>query len=83
VGLPIVTSRLVGAAECLPPVYERWLVDRPVAAELAERVLALLGDDGARRELSAAGIASAQAYDDRAYARASTATILVQKRWLK
>ena len=34
-------------------------------------------------ELSAAGIANAPAYDDRAYARASAATILVQKRWLK
>jgi glycosyltransferase involved in cell wall biosynthesis len=83
VGLPVVTSRLVGAAECLPSVYERWLVNRPVATELAERVLGLLGDDGARRELSAAGIANAPAYDDRAYARASAATILVQKRWLK
>src|SRR5262249_19631946 len=53
VGLPVVTSRLVGAAECLPSVYERWLVNRPVAAELADRVLTLLADDAARRELSA------------------------------
>jgi glycosyltransferase involved in cell wall biosynthesis len=83
VGLPIVTSRRVGATECLPPVYERWLAERPVAADLAERVLALLGDAAARRELSTAGIANALAYDDRAYARASAATILVQKRWLK
>jgi hypothetical protein len=59
------------------------LAERPVAAELAERVLALLADDGARRALSAAGIANAPAYDDRAYARASAAAILVQKRWLK
>jgi len=83
VGLPIVTSRRVGAAECLPPAYEPWLAERPVAVDLAERVLALLADDAARRELSAAGIANAPAYDDRAYARASAATILVQKRWLK
>jgi glycosyltransferase involved in cell wall biosynthesis len=83
VGLPIVTSRRVGAAECLPSVYERWLADRPLADDLAERVLALLGDDVARRELSAAGIANAPAHDDREYARASAATILVQKRWLK
>jgi glycosyltransferase involved in cell wall biosynthesis len=83
VGLPIVTSRRVGAAECLPSEYEPWLADRPLAGDLAERVLALLADDAARRALGAAGIANAPAYDDRAYARASAATILVQKRWLK
>jgi glycosyltransferase involved in cell wall biosynthesis len=83
VGLPIVTSRRVGATECLPSVYEPWLADRPLARDLAERVLALLADAAARQELSAAGIANAPAYDDRAYARASAATILVQKRWLK
>jgi glycosyltransferase involved in cell wall biosynthesis len=82
-GLPIVTTRRVGAAECLPSVYEPWLGDRPVADDLAERVLALLTDDASRRELCAAGLANASAYDDRAYARASAATILVQKRWLK
>ena len=49
----------------------------------AERVLALLADAAARRELGAAGVANAPTYDDRAYARASAATILVQKRWLK
>ncbi len=48
VGLPIVTSRRVGAAECLPPAYEPWLAERPLAGELAERVLALLADAGAR-----------------------------------
>ena len=83
VGLPVVTSRLVGAAECLPSVYERWLVNRPAAPELAERVLALLADEAARRGLASAGIANAPEYDDRAYARSSAATILVQKRWLK
>ena len=82
-GLPIVTTRRVGAAECLPAVYEPWLADRPLAADLADRVLALLADDAARRALSAAGTENAPAYDDRAYARASAATILVQKRWLK
>jgi len=81
--LPIVTSRRVGAAECLPSAYEPWLADRPLDDDLAERVLALLADPAARQQLSAAGIANAPAYDDRAYARASAATILVQKRWLK
>jgi glycosyltransferase involved in cell wall biosynthesis len=83
VGLPILTSRVVGAAECLPPVYERWLSDRPVAAELAARALELLGDERARRELSLAGIENAVRHDDREYGRATVATILAQKRRLK
>jgi hypothetical protein len=35
VGLAVVTSGAVGAAELLSPVYERWLSDHPVPAELA------------------------------------------------
>ena len=83
IGLPIVTSRLVGAAECLPPAYERWLCDRPDAAELAQRALALLADEAARRELAQSGIANASRYDDRAYASATVALIAAQKRRLK
>lgn len=83
VGLAVVTSRLVGASERLPPVYERWLADRPVAAELAERALELLADERARRELAAAGIASAAAHDERAYASATVETIRAQKRRLR
>jgi glycosyltransferase involved in cell wall biosynthesis len=83
VGLAVVTSRLVGAAECLPPTYDRWLSDRPIAAELAARSIELLADDRARRELVAAGIANAAAHDDRAYASATVATILAQKRRLR
>lgn len=83
VGLPVVTSRVVGAAECLPPVYAPWLSDRPVAADLAERSLELLADEPARRELGAAGVAAVAAHDDRAYAHETVATILAQKRRLK
>jgi glycosyltransferase involved in cell wall biosynthesis len=82
-GLPIVTSRVVGAAECLPPIYEAWLSDRPVAADLAERSLELLADEDARRKLAAAGAAAAAAHDDRVYANETVATILAQKRRLK
>ena len=83
VGLPVVTSRAVGAAECLAPAYERWLAPRPEAGELASRALELLASDDARRELASAGIESSRACDDRAYARASLATILAQKRRLR
>ena len=82
-GLPIITSRAVGAAECLAPAYDRWLIERPDSAELAQRALALLADPGTRRELAVAGAAHAAAYDHRAYAGESVATILAQKRRLK
>jgi glycosyltransferase involved in cell wall biosynthesis len=75
-GLPIVTSRVVGATECLAPSYDRWLNERPDAAQFAVRSLALLGDQGLRRELARAGIERSRAQDDHAYGRASLATIL-------
>jgi glycosyltransferase involved in cell wall biosynthesis len=75
VGVPVVTSRVVGAAECLPPAYERWLADRPDAADLAQRALALLGDDAMRGGLARLGAENACRYDDREYARATVATI--------
>jgi glycosyltransferase involved in cell wall biosynthesis len=75
IGLPIVTSRAVGAAECLPARYERWLADVPDAADAAKRTLALLASDELRRELGSAGVANAVRYDDRAYASASVAAI--------
>jgi UDP-glucose:(heptosyl)LPS alpha-1,3-glucosyltransferase len=82
-GLPIVTSRAVGAVECLAPAYDRWLIERPDSVELAQRALALLADPVTRRELALAGIAHAAAHDHRAYAAESVATILAQKRRLK
>jgi len=82
-GLPIVTSRVVGAAECLPPIYASWLSERPVVADLAERSIELLAHEHARRELAAAGVAAAGAHDDRVYANETVATILAQKRRLK
>jgi hypothetical protein len=81
-----VTSRLVGAAECLPPAYERWLAERPTPDDLAERALALLADAKARSELALAGAESVRRYDDRAYANATIALIAAvaaQKRRLK
>jgi glycosyltransferase involved in cell wall biosynthesis len=83
VGVPIVTSRLVGAAQCLAPAYQPWLPERPGPAELAARALALLADASLRRDLAQAGIAHAASVDDREYARATLATILAQKRQLK
>jgi glycosyltransferase involved in cell wall biosynthesis len=75
-GIPIVTSRLVGASECLPSVYEPWLLERPEPARLAERSLALLADAQLRSGLARAGIESAAAVDQRAYIRATVAMII-------
>jgi glycosyltransferase involved in cell wall biosynthesis len=66
-GVPVLTSRLVGASECLPDVYSPWLLDRPEPAVLAERSLALLADPAARTHLVAAAAASVAAFDERAY----------------
>jgi glycosyltransferase involved in cell wall biosynthesis len=79
-GIPVLTSRLVGAAECLPQVYEPWLLERPDPSRFAAMTLALLADSQQRRNLAAAGLESAAALDQRHYARATIATISAQKR---
>ncbi|MEX2496656.1 MAG: glycosyltransferase family 4 protein [Woeseia sp.] len=74
-GLPVLTSRRVGAAECLAPAYEPWLIDAPDGAAFAAKALALLEDDDARAELSRAGMASIPAYDREHYVQATVETI--------
>lgn len=70
-GRPVLTSRQVGAAECLPAEYAPWLLDVPDAARFAEKALALLDDADARARLAEAGVAAARAFDQALYARAS------------
>ena len=79
-GVPVLTSRRVGAAECLPPEYTPWILDTPSAEIFAERALALLADGEARHALAAAGAAGVQAFDEASYVRAAVRTILDQKR---
>ena len=74
-GLPVLTSRRVGAAECLPDVYERWLVDDPEAAAFAEKALSLLDDEKTRFRLAAAGVASIVSFDREHYVRATVGLI--------
>jgi len=78
-GVPVLTSRRVGAAECLPYEYQEWLASEPNADDLAQRALRLLADSESRERLVTAGVASAQSLDDRAYAAATVATIMAQK----
>jgi glycosyltransferase involved in cell wall biosynthesis len=70
-GVPVLTSRRVGASECLPRAYMPWLLDAPEPGRFAELALQLLGDPRARAELAAIGAAAVAAFDERAYARAT------------
>src|SRR5690606_15747566 len=79
-GLPVVTSRRVGAAECLPPAYEAWLCDTPDSRELARRAIALCRDAELRAALGEAGAASVRAFDSAHYREASLALLLRPKR---
>lgn len=74
-GVPVLTSRLVGAAECLPREYAPWLVERPESAAMAARALELLADRALRAELAAAAAASIVAFDDRAYGEGTRALL--------
>ena len=82
-GVPVVTSRRVGAAECLPSEYARWLSAAPEVDEFAARTLTLLRDAASRAQLAAAGTRAAEAQDARRYGAETAATILAQKRRLK
>lgn len=74
-GLPVLTSRRAGAAECLPEAYAPWLLDEPGAAAFAANALALLADEDKSRELAAAGLAGIAAFDRNSYVRRSVGTI--------
>lgn len=67
-GVPVLTSRRVGASECLPDAYADWLLDRPEPASLAARAVALLADAEVRRRLAAEAAASVRAFDEASYA---------------
>jgi glycosyltransferase involved in cell wall biosynthesis len=79
-GVPVLTSRRVGAAECMPAAYRDWLVDEPLSGAFAAKTVALLDDTAARRDLAAAGVASVASFDQAGYVRATVRTILDQKR---
>lgn len=61
-GLPVLTSRRVGAAECLPPEYEPWLLDAPDGRAFAALAAALVENADERARLRAAGTAAAARY---------------------
>lgn len=82
-GIPVLTSRLVGASECLPDAYSRWLIERPEPAAFAVNALALLDDAAARAELAAIAAASVTAFGDAAYVAGTLRLLDAQKRLLR
>jgi len=82
-GVPVLTSHRVGAAECLPAVYAPWLVARPEAERLAAMALTLLADVPLRRRLADAAAHSVAAFDEHAYVAGTLELIAAQKRRLK
>ncbi len=82
-GVPVITSRRVGAVECFPADYTPWLGTTPDAEEFAARALTLLRDDTVRARLSASGTRAARERQDGCYGTQTAATILAQKRRLK
>ena len=82
-GVPVLTSRRVGASECLPDVYAPWLLDAPEPAAMAERALALLADAELRARLARAAAATVVAFDERAYVEGTRRLIAAQNPRLK
>ncbi len=82
-GVPVLTSRRVGASECLPDEYAPWLLDTPEPIAMAERALALLADADLRARLAGAAAATIGAFDERAYVEGTRRLIAVQNRRLK
>ena len=67
-GVPVLTSRLVGASECLPDAYASWLLDRPEPPS-SRRGRSRCSRTRRRAErLAAAAAATVVAFDERSYA---------------
>ena len=82
-GVPVLTSRRVGASECLPDDYARWLLDAPQPAAMAERAVALLADASSRARLARAAAEKVVAFDERAYVEGTRRLIAAQNPRLK
>jgi glycosyltransferase involved in cell wall biosynthesis len=77
-GVPVLTSRRVGASECLPAGYAPWLLDEPDPAAMAERAVALLADASSSARLASEGAKQVAAFDERAYVEGTRRLIAAQ-----
>jgi glycosyltransferase involved in cell wall biosynthesis len=82
-GVPVLTSRRVGASECLPDAYAPWLLDAPDPVALAERAVALLADASLCARLARAAAETVVNFDERAYVEGTRRLVAAQKRRLK
>jgi glycosyltransferase involved in cell wall biosynthesis len=81
--VPVLTSRRVGASECLPSSYAAWLLDSPEPEVMAERAVALLADADQRARLAEAAAATVIAFDERAYVEGTRRLLAAQNPRLK
>jgi glycosyltransferase involved in cell wall biosynthesis len=79
-GVPVLTSRRVGAAETLPAAYAPWLLETPDPEAFAAKALELLADSALRTELAAAALAGVERLGADRYADATAALILAAAR---
>ena len=82
-GVPVLTSRRVGASDWLPEIYAPWLLDAPEPAAMAERAVALLADASLRARLARAAAATVATFDERAYVEGTRRLIAAQNPRLK
>jgi glycosyltransferase involved in cell wall biosynthesis len=82
-GVPVLTSRRVGASECLPAGYAPWLLDEPDPAAMAERAVALLADASSSARLAHDGAEQVAAFDERSYVEGTRRLIAAQNPRLK
>lgn len=79
-GVPVLTSHCVGAAECLPEPYNEWLLERPNAERFADHAIALIDDNETRAALASAGRVGLDEVDDKSYAEACLSAVESQNR---
>jgi UDP-glucose:(heptosyl)LPS alpha-1,3-glucosyltransferase len=82
-GVPILTSRRVGASECLPAEYAPHLLDAPEPELFASKALELMANTQVRRTLIGAGRLAAERHGHEVYAARTVAAIQAQKPRLK
>ena len=82
-GVPVLTSRRVGASECLPTAYAPWLLDEPEPAAMAEQAVRLLADSSRRAGLARAAAEKVVSFNERAYVEGTRLLIAAQNPRLK
>jgi len=83
IGVPVVVTDRVGAAETLPDAYRTWGLPEPTPAAFAAKCLELIDDRALAERLAGAARDSIVNFASDRYAAATAATIVAQKRRLR